>query len=35
MKELNALQKLVTLEMSTEAEIEEMNIWEVQVNNSA
>ena len=35
MKELNTLKKSVTPDMSTEAEIEETDIWETQDNDSA
>ena len=35
MKELNALEKSVTPDMSTEDEIEEINIWETQANDNA
>ena len=35
MKELNTLEKSVTPDMSTEAEIEETDIWETQDNDSA
>ena len=35
MKELNTLEKTVTPDTSTEVRIEETDIWETQVNNSA
>ena len=35
MKELNTLEKSVTPDTSTEVRIEETDIWETQVNNSA